>query len=82
MEKTWKELHLEFLKLFYEENAEKWRDQHDDRRVYSNTYYMLVEAIKSLDDEPNNFVKVAMNHHMNDELAMIDRINHFFENRG
>ena len=73
---------LEFLKSSYEENAVKWRDQHDDRRLYSNSYFLMVEAISSLDDEPNVFVKVAMDNHITVTLELLDRIKSFFKNRG
>lgn len=80
--KTWKKLHLEFLDLFYKKEAEAWKEEHDDRRLFSNTYYHLREAILSLDDEPHVAVKVAMNRYIDLEYAMLDEIKNTFEEMG
>lgn len=71
---TWKTAKMEFLKFKYEKKAEEWKEYHDDRRVYSNTYYQIIKAIETLPEEPNNYVCVAMNNEINKDREMLDRI--------
>ena len=80
--KTWKEVHLEFLATFYEKEAVAWKEEHDDRRLFSNIYYHLREAILSLDDEPHVVVKVAMNHYIDLEYELLNEIKDRFKRMG
>lgn len=80
--KTWKEQHLSYLEDFYKKAAEAWKEEHDDRRIFSNTYYMLHEAIESLDDNPHVSVRVAMNRYIDSDYEMMDDIIKRFEELG
>ena len=39
-----------------------------------NIYDRLIEAIESLPEEPNLYVKVAMNHEMNKDIDTMEEI--------
>ena len=73
---TWKERKLEHIEYFYGKAYEQFKaeDAHDDRRVYINVYEMIIEAVKSLEDEPNNYVCVAMNDYIKHDLEILRRI--------
>ena len=72
--KTWKSFKLDFLKFKYEKKAEEWKDCHDDRRLFSNTYYQIIEAIETLPEEPVSYIAVAMNNEIQKDREMLDRI--------
>ena len=78
---TWKEWKLYYMDHFYKRYAEKWVNERDDRKLLSNMYYLLVEAVKSLDDEPNNMVCVAMNKYLDEEQQIMNDIIKHFERR-
>lgn len=79
-EMSWRERTLYFLER-YEENAERWKDEHDDRKVFHNIYKNLVEAIKSLPEEPHVMVKVAMNKCITEHEQTLNDIQKHFEGR-
>ena len=72
--KTWKQQKLDFLKHLYGKYIDEFRGCHDDRRVYYNIYQQIVEAVESLDDNPNNYVCVAVNDAIRADLMMMDDI--------
>ena len=72
--KTWKSEKLDFLKFRYEKKAEEWKERHDDRRLFSNTYYLIITAIETLPEEPNNYVCVAMNAMIKKDREILDSI--------
>lgn len=72
--KTWKTLKMDYLKFKYEKQAEEWKDCHDDRRLFSNAYYQIVEAIETLPEEPVPYIAVAMNNEIAKDREMLDRI--------
>lgn len=80
--KTWKKTNLDYLERFYKKAAEAWKEEHDDRRMLSNIYYMLHEAIESLDDDPHIIVRVAMNRHLNSRYDMMNEIKKRFAEMG
>lgn len=77
---SWKKSKLDYIELFYGDAYKQFKadDAHDDRRVYINTYEMIVNAIKSLRKEPDIFVRVAMNDAINRELEMMRDIGRRF----
>lgn len=77
---TWKEQKLYFLEK-YAEDAERWQNESDDRRLFSVIYERLVEAINSLPDEPHLTVCVAMNQYIRGEKDVLDSIQEHFKNR-
>ena len=79
--KNWKETHLNYIDMFYKEDAEAWKEEHDDRRLFSNIYYHMREAILSLEDEPHIAVKVAMNRYLDDEIRVLEEIQCRFKER-
>lgn len=76
--KSWKERERDYFSFMYGDLAEDWKVEKDDRKLFSNTYFMIMEAINSLDDDPNPYVKVAMNRMLEADKCMLDRIMNFF----
>lgn len=76
----WKQMKLYFLEA-YKEDAERWQNESDDRKLFSITYEKLVEAINSLPDEPHLTVCVAMNQYIRAEKDMMDSIREHFKER-
>ena len=72
--KTWKTFKMDYLKYKYEKQAEEWKDYHDDRRLFSNIYYQIIEAIETLPEEPVSYIAVAMNNEIKKDREMLDRI--------
>lgn len=77
--KTWKQIMLDYLQMHYERKAIDWENEHNDKRIMSNTYFMIVEALESLPDEPHNYIKVSIHAHMNESEELMDRIIKKFE---
>lgn len=79
----WKSLKLAVLEIEYGKQAKVWNDLYppvsDDRRVYISIYNQLIEAVRSLTDNPNNIVCVAMNRYITEEKKVLDEIKHRFE---
>lgn len=76
----WRERKLYFLER-YEEDAVRWEHESDDRRVFHNIYKNIVEALKSLPEEPHLWVCVAMNNLIAKETKTLDEIQKHFEGR-
>ncbi len=74
--KSWKRRKLSYLEFFYGDNYKVWNelDLHDDRRLYCNIYELIKEALESLDDNPVNFVCVAMNKYIEENENIMDRV--------
>ena len=72
--KTWRTFKMDFLKFKYEKKAEEWKGCHDDRRLFSNTYYQIIKAIESLPEEPVPYIAVAMNNEITKDREMLDKI--------
>ena len=82
--KSWKALHIAFLKFRYEAKAAEWTKAeflHDDRLVFVNVYRLMIEALSSLPENPNNYVCVAMNAKMEKDRQMLDKILDVFRDR-
>lgn len=85
--RNWKTEKLACLEKLYGERASEWSNIYppvdDDRRVYINTYNAIVEGIKSLPDEPNTFVRCAVNKYLVGERKLLERIaKRFAKDRG
>lgn len=63
----------------YKKNAEAWKNAHDDRRVYSNTYYILVEAVEEMKQIENQYILYAFNKQFNKDKSMLDDIEKRFK---
>lgn len=57
--KTWKEKKLNYLERFFRENAEEWKSAYGERKEFSDRYYMIKEALETLEDEPHDYIKIA-----------------------
>lgn len=79
--KTWKQKKIEFVKHFYGDKVEAWKDEHDDRRLYVNIYNMIIEALETLPEEPNNYICVAINREIAKDRETMDEIREHFKNR-
>lgn len=82
MNRSWKTTKLAIIEREYGKEAAAWDKiepaVEDDRRVYINMYNLLVEAVKSLEDEPHAVVRVAMNHYIEDAGKTMDIIKKCF----
>ena len=82
----WKSLKLAVLEMEYGKQAEAWNNLYspvsDDRRVYITIYHQLIYAVKSLTDNPNSIVCVAMNRYITGEKKVLDEIKHRFNFSG
>lgn len=74
--KTWKNQKLDYIESFYGNAYRLFKEQdpHDDRRLYMNVYKMIIKALQSLPDEPDLYVRVALNKQIDDDLALLTRI--------
>ena len=78
---TWKEHKLNYMQFMYGDKIAEYEHCKDDRRVYFNIYNMIIEALNDLPDEPNNYICVAMNHMIDEDLKTLDRIRLHFDNK-
>ena len=65
---------MDHMRWDYGLYAEKWEDEHDDRKVFSNTYYQIIEALESLPAEPPSWVCVAVIDKIKEDEESLDRI--------
>ena len=79
--KTWKSRKLWQIRRKYEDNIEKWKDAHDDRRLFVNMFNIMIEAICSLPEEPDNFICVAMNDKIDKYMETMNDILERFADR-
>ena len=70
-----------FIKKYYGEFAEKWKNETDDRGLYSIMYYDIIEALEQLKDlkECNDylFFEVIMSK-INDDKETLQEIRDYF----
>ena len=82
MNTTWKQRHLDYLRRWFGKDADRWQDiTTDDRLVYCNMYRMMIAAIESLPEDPNNYVCVAMNKELERDASTLTSIQHIFAGR-
>lgn len=79
-EMSWRDIRLYFLEK-YEEDAERWQNEKDDRKLFSVNYNRLKEAIESMPDNPNLTICVAVNEYIRKEEEVMNRIQKHFEGR-
>ena len=73
-EKSFREFNIDRIRWDYGMYAEMWEQEHDDRRVFSNTYYQIIEALESLPAEPPAWVCVAVIDKMKQDEERLDHI--------
>ena len=82
MNKTWKKMWSDHFARKYASAVDRWDGRFtDDRIVFCNTYKMIVRALDSLPENPDTFVKCAMNSAFEKEQKSLDAILGYFENR-
>ena len=87
MKKTlsWKEsiaLKIRLLDWGYKDLAEKWKDKDDDRKLFSNLYFILTDALKKLPARPlPNVFCVAINAKYDEYRKTMDEIKDRFAGR-
>lgn len=75
--KTLAELH----QIIYGERAEQWKDEKDDRKLFSNMYYLILEGLQALEGIDNTFVRSAVLTKYREDRATMDRIAERFVQR-
>ena len=81
-EMTWKEQKLDYMMFRYSDLAKKFDNGYgDDRQLFVNTFNMIVEALESLEDEPNIYIKCAVNKAIAEDIAVLNKIEKHFKNR-
>lgn len=71
---SWRQSKIKFLKTHYEKYLEEFAGPTDDRIIYCNTYRQIMSAVESLPEDPEIYIKCAMNHSINKDLQMMDSI--------
>ena len=71
---TWKQMRMRMVKDFYGKYVPEFEGHEDDRKIFCNTYRMILDALEELPDEPAIFTKCAINNGIGKEMEMMDRI--------
>lgn len=71
---SWKESKKYTMEKFYGKYLKEFEGYSDDRKIYCNTYAMIMKALESLQDDPECYVRCAMNQMINNDMGMMDRI--------
>lgn len=80
MEKPcWRDRKIDAIETLYGTWYDKYIGEEDDRGLYCNIYKNIIHALKTLPEEPDNYVCVAMNKAINEDLATMQRIVIYFE---
>ena len=70
-----------FIKRHYGELAEKWKNETDDRGLYSELYYEMIEALEQLKQlyecSEYLFFEVIL-HVINEDKRTLDEIKNYF----
>lgn len=77
--KTWKREKIDMMKRMYGKRIDAYGACHDDRRVYANTYHMIMEALSELSEDPPVWLKAAVNAKLKEEMKVLDRIARHFD---
>lgn len=78
---TWKTRKINYMKTVYGSKIEEFKGHNDDRGLYVNIYNMIIEALESIENEPHNFIIVALNRHISEKTACLDSIIENFNNK-
>ena len=68
--KDWAAIQLQNIHKFHSKNAHAWVNETDDKKVYSNTYFAIIDSIIAVSEIDNETVIAAM-------LAKINQDNSF-----
>lgn len=72
---------VDLLKLIYGDKAQQWAKETDDRKLFSNMYYILLEALQIASNIDNTFIRNAVLTQFKEERASMDKILEKFEGR-
>lgn len=66
---------IDYFKLFYEDTYKGWHEKHvDDRQLFCNMYEQILEALESVKEIDNAYIKVAINHKLKKDSEILDNI--------
>ena len=65
---------IKYLKSKYEKKAIEWKSYNDDRRLFSNIYFQIMEALEELKGCNNNWVICAINKQIREEQKTLYNI--------
>ena len=72
-------LTCEYMK--YSKKYKEWKDKFsDDRRIYQNTYEMLLSACDELENVESPLIRLGFYSKFDEEIKVLDRIIERFEN--
>ena len=81
MKKTWKAAKIHNFELLYGTSYREYKEYmeanpycDDDRKVYIAIYDQIMEALESLPEQPNSYVRVAMYHEINRDRERMNAI--------
>jgi len=79
---TWKSRRLGFMDHQYGEAAKRWKDEtHDDRCGFVNLYNRMVQALETLPDEPDLYLRNALDEKLTRDWKTLDEIMMRFDGR-
>lgn len=84
---SWREIHLDCLRLLYGRYFNKYNREgrnsdnlfFDDRGIFCNLYKQMEEALLSMEEEPLNYVKVALNRKLTEDCNTLKSIIRVFD---
>ena len=74
METSWKALKIAMMEECFGKYVPVFENYEDDRKVYCNTYRMIMDGLTSLEENPNIFVRVAIDKKIEEETLMKGRV--------
>jgi hypothetical protein len=70
----WAKIKLSYLEDMHGKRAARWESENDDRKLYSNIYRLMYEAVLTVASIENNRVHVAMNRQMREDFEVMAEI--------
>ena len=70
-----------FIKRYYGELAEKWKNETDDRGLFSKMYYEMIQALeqlKQLDECSEYLFFEVILHKINEDKRTLEEIKNYF----
>ena len=70
-----------FIKRHYEEQAEDWKNETDDRGLFSKMYYEMIQALeqlKQLDECSEYLFFEVILHKINEDKRTLEEIKNYF----
>ncbi len=65
---------IKLMELRYGKYRKAWEDTSDDRKIFCNTYDMLIEACECMKSVRNTLIHVVFNRQFNDEEKTLEEI--------